>query len=316
MTQEIFMWVIAIAVLVVFFVNLIVLGLIYTQIRRFITTVQSTRDKINPILDKAQEIASHANDMAADAKPIVAEAQPLVRSIMIKTNNRIDPILSEAQGIMSNARGITGTISNIIADNRPTVQSIMTKTNERVDPILNEVSEIMTNVKSITGKVESIATDAQAVAHNVTTKANNITDMVYDQATEIRTLIQDTVIPTLRQQIEQLDDLVKRTTDKADSATATIENEIIGRAVTTTKDITEMVHSQANELSTLVNDTVLKVRTQVEQLDDLVKRTRGTFDSSITSIERQVTTPVREVNYMGTAIKKGLSVLFNRDKSQ
>jgi ABC-type transporter Mla subunit MlaD len=271
MGHQVFEWVIAIAVLVVFISNLIFLWLFYMKVKPLIEKLQQTSDRINPILDEARGVMGSARGIVDTVTPTITEAQPAIRGIVEKTNQRIDPILGEVQGVLGSAKGIAGTVSSIISDAQPAVR-------------------------------------------NIATKASDITDMVHGQATQVNTLMNDTVVPTVRGQVQRFDELLKSTTGRVNETTQAIEEKVINSLVTTTNDITAMVRDQAGEIRTLVQETALRVRSQVDQIDDLLRRTTGGIDTSISTLERQVTRPVREVNYVGAAIRKGLSVLFNRSR--
>lgn len=197
MTDEVFKWVIAIAVLVVFISNLVVLWLFYAKVKPLIAQLQKTNKRVNTILE---------------------EAQPVVQSVLIKANQKLEPILNETHGIMSNVKNLIGAVTPIISENRPVVREITAKTNDRIGLILDEVHGIMGNVKSIIA-------ENQPVVHDIATKANDITGKVNDQATEVRTLMQNTALPKVRDQIERLDNLVKRTTDSIDTSIMTMERQ-------------------------------------------------------------------------------------------
>jgi methyl-accepting chemotaxis protein len=216
MGSEVFQWVIAIAVLVVFIVNMVVLTLIYMMLKPLIAGLKKASDHVNPILSDMQRIISDNRDKITAT---VSESQPVVKDIMIKTNDIagvVHGILGQAHGIVNDNRE---TINNTISESKPLVRDILIKTNH------------------ITATVHDILNDAQPVVRDIGTKANDITGATRDIAL------------TLKNQAERLDELVRRTTDKIDSTT--------------------------------------------------------------TTVQKQVTEPVREINHIGVAIKRAISTLFN-----
>jgi ABC-type transporter Mla subunit MlaD len=175
MGHQVFEWVIAIAVLVIFIANMVFLALTYKML-----------------------------------KPLIAKLQV--------TNDRINPILSEVQGIISDNRG---KITTIVSESQPVVRDIVIKTDE------------------IAAKVSGIISDAQPIVRDIGTKANDITGATRD------------IVLTVKNRVERLDELVRRTTDKIDSTT--------------------------------------------------------------TTVQKQVTEPVREISYLGVAIKRAILTLFARN---
>ncbi len=173
-------------------------------------------------------------------------------------------------------------------------------TSDRLNPILLEAQEIMGDAKGMVADIKPVVTDVGPVVRNIVVRTNDITDMVHSQATQIRMLMQDNIT---------------RMTDQIDTATGDIEKKVIEPIVTTMNDANDMVRVQIIEFRTLMQDIVFRMRDNIDQLDDLIRRANSRIDDSITNIERQLTSPVREVNYMEVAVKKGLSALFDRDKA-
>lgn len=197
MTDEVFKWVIAIAVLIVLITNLVVLLLFYAKVKPLLTQLQNTSRRVNTILE---------------------ETQPVVQSMLVKANQKLDPILNEVHGIMGNTKNVIGAVTLIISENQPVIREITAKTNDRIGPILDEVHGIM-------GNVRAVIAENQPVVHDMAVKANDITGKVNDQATEVRSLLQNTALPKVRDQIERLDHLAKRTTDSIDTSIMTIERQ-------------------------------------------------------------------------------------------
>ncbi len=95
--------------------------------------------------------------------------------------------------------------------------------NERVNAMLNEAHGVLSDAR---GAIAALVREARPVVRAIATTANELTDMVHRQALEVRGLLRDTVL-ILRNKVEQLDDLVTRTTERVDETTATIQRQIL-----------------------------------------------------------------------------------------
>lgn len=237
MEHQVFEWIIAVAVLVVFIANVIFLALIYRMLKPLIAKLLATNDKINPILSEVQGVIS---DNRGKINAIVSESQPIVRDIVIKTND------------------IAAMVSDIISDTQP-------------------------------------------VVHDIGTKVNDITGAVRD------------IVLTVKDQVEQLDSIVRNVSDIIDEAALIVQSRVIEPVATKANDITELARTQMVEISALVCDTALALINQAERLDELVRRTTNKIDSTTTTLQKQVAESVREINYLGVAIKRMISTLFDRD---
>ncbi len=278
MGSEVFQWVIAIAVLVVFIVNIVVLTLIYIMLKPLIAKLKKASDHVNPILGDMQRIISDNRDKITAT---VSESQPAVRDIMVKANDiagAVRGILNQAHGIMSDNRE---TINNTISESKPLVRDILTRTN------------------NIAATVHGILNDAQPVVHDIGTKANDIAGAARDVAL------------TVKSQVERLDGLVRNVNGKIDETASIVQSRVIEPVATKAGDITDLARAQVIEIGGLVRDTALTLKNQAERLDELVRHTMDKIDSATTTVQKGVTEPIREINYIGVAIKRAISALFN-----
>ncbi len=95
--------------------------------------------------------------------------------------------------------------------------------NERLNAMLNEAHGVLSDAR---GAIAALVGEARPVVRAIATTANELTDMVHRQALEVRGLLRDTVL-VLRNKVEQLDDLVTRTTERVDETTAIIQRQIL-----------------------------------------------------------------------------------------
>jgi len=95
--------------------------------------------------------------------------------------------------------------------------------NERFNAMLNEAHGVLSDAR---GAIAALVAEARPVVRAIATTTNELTDMVHRQALEVRGLLRDTVL-VLRNKVEQLDDLVTRTTERVDETTATIQRQIL-----------------------------------------------------------------------------------------
>jgi len=95
--------------------------------------------------------------------------------------------------------------------------------NERMNTLLGEAQGVLSDAR---GAIAALLGEARPVVRAIATTANELTDMVHRQALEVRGLLRDTVL-VLRNKVEQLDDLVTRTTERVDETTALIQRQIL-----------------------------------------------------------------------------------------
>jgi ABC-type transporter Mla subunit MlaD len=330
MGHQVFEWVVAIAVLVVFITNMIILALTYKMLKPLIAKLQATNDRINPIINEVQGIMSENRDkisaVVAQSQPIansiattidqvqgiitdnrpkvaaiVSDAQPVVRDIATKTNDIagvVHGILNQAHGIISdNRENINATIS----ESKPLVKDITIKTNDIAATVHGILGEVQGIVSENRPKVSAIISEAQPVVHDIGTKANDITGAARD------------MVLTVRNQVERLDNIVKGVSDKVDETASIVQSRVIEPVATKANDITDLARAQVVEIGALVRDTALILKNQAERLDELVRRTTDKIDSTTTTMQKQVTDPVREINHIGVAIKRAISTLFDRN---
>ena len=95
--------------------------------------------------------------------------------------------------------------------------------NERLNAMLNEAHGVLSDAR---GAIAALLAEARPIVRAIATTTNELTDMVHLQALEVRGLLRDTVL-VLRNKVEQLDELVTRTTERVDETTATIQRQIL-----------------------------------------------------------------------------------------
>jgi len=94
---------------------------------------------------------------------------------------------------------------------------------ERLNAMLAEAQGVLSDAR---GAIAALVGEARPVVRAIATTANELTDMVHRQALEVRGLLRDTVL-VLRNKVEQLDELVTRTTERVDETTAIIQRQIL-----------------------------------------------------------------------------------------
>ncbi|MER3445693.1 MAG: hypothetical protein C4291_02145 [Candidatus Dadabacteria bacterium] len=148
-----FEWIIAIAVLVVFIVNIIFLVLTYRMLKPLVAKLQATNDRIAPILSEIHGIIGDNRDKI---NAVVSESQPLVRDILTKTNyvvTTLHDILSEARGILSENRP---KVSAFISDAQPVVHDIGKKASDITITVHDIVLTVKDEVKWLDSIVRSL----------------------------------------------------------------------------------------------------------------------------------------------------------------
>ncbi|MCS6817378.1 MAG: hypothetical protein N0A16_00305 [Blastocatellia bacterium] len=95
--------------------------------------------------------------------------------------------------------------------------------NERLNTLLDEARGVLGDAR---GAIAALVGEARPVVRAIATTTEELTDMIHRQALEVRGLLRDTVL-VLRNKVEQLDDLVTRTTERVDETTAIIQRQIL-----------------------------------------------------------------------------------------
>jgi methyl-accepting chemotaxis protein len=114
---------------------------------------------------------------------------------------------------------------------------------ERLTPIISDARSVLGDLRDV---VAALAVEARPVVRAIATTTSEVTDLVHVQALELRALIRDTVL-TVRHQIERLDDLVTRTTERVDQTTEIIQKQVLEPV----RELHYLVHATRRALSYL-----------------------------------------------------------------
>lgn len=81
-------------------------------------------------------------------------------------------------------------------------------------------------------------------------------------------------------------------------------------------ELTHMVRAQATDLDSTLSDVTLKARSQVDRVNGMVNSTLDTTTEVVSSIERGIRVPFREVSGILAGVKAGLEVLVSGSGSK
>lgn len=237
--------------------------------------------------------------------------KPLI-SKLHATSDRINSLLDEIYGIISDNRD---RINAIVSESQPFVRDIMIKTNDisgAVRGIINQVHGIISDNRET---ISNAISESKPLVVGILTKTNQIATTVHgilSRTSDIAVAVHDMVL-ALKNEINNLDSIVKDVSDKVGETTSILHRRIIEPIATKANDITDLARAQVVEIATLLHDIALTLRNRVERLDEIVRCTIDKIDSTTATVRRQVIEPVREINYIGVAIKRAISTLLNRD---
>lgn len=115
--------------------------------------------------------------------------------------------------------------------------------NDRLTPIITDARGVLGDLRDI---ISALAAEARPMVRAIATTTGEVTDLVHVQALELRALMRDTV-QTVRNQIERLDDLVTRTTERVDKTTEIIQKQVLEPV----RELHYLVHATRRALSYL-----------------------------------------------------------------
>ncbi len=195
----------------------------------------------------------------------------------------LKPLISKLHATSDRINSLLDEIYGIISDNRETISNAISESKPLVVGILTKTNQIATTV------------------HGILSKTSDTAVAVHD------------MVLALKNEIKNLDSIVKDVSDKVGETTSILHRRIIEPIATKANDITDLARAQVVEIATLLHDIALTLRNRVERLDEIVRCTMDKIDSTTATVRRQVIEPVREINYIGVAIKRAISTLLNRD---
>jgi methyl-accepting chemotaxis protein len=155
----------------------------------------------------------------------------------------------------------------------------------RTDPILEQTRQILVTAKPIIEKAQ---------------EASQQLAPILERTQELLATARDTTV------------MVRDTT-----ASLKIEAEACMAAVSaTTQEVSRLTTEQAQELSSLVNDTSNKLRRQVDTYHQVATRTALRIDDTAAIVQRDVLRPVGEISAILNAVRVFLEVLFAQEGKQ
>jgi methyl-accepting chemotaxis protein len=95
--------------------------------------------------------------------------------------------------------------------------------NDKLGPLVGEAREVVAHAREM---ISVLSGEVRPMVRAIATTTNDVSDLVHIQAIELRALMRDTVL-VVRNKVEQLDDLVTRTTERVDETTAIIQRQVI-----------------------------------------------------------------------------------------
>jgi predicted PurR-regulated permease PerM len=140
MEHQIFEWVIAVAVLVVFMANMIFLALIYWMLKPLVGKLQATNDRINPILSELQGIISENRPKVS---AMISDAQPVLSDIGLKADN----IIGAVHDIVLSVKNQVELLDSIIGNVSDTIDETASIVQNRVIVPVREINYIRVAIK-------------------------------------------------------------------------------------------------------------------------------------------------------------------------